>query len=438
MAALNGYHSSLKTAENMLDTELEQQSKMLHRLLSENTKLPENLLENNHLYIVWNNDQVLFRSANAATIHSSLKQKQGFYFISHQGIRWRIKNASYSTNHKILVGQRYDTYLNLVNNLLINAITPMIWIIPVLILLIWMVVRIGLAPLQNIATTLANKISTDFTAINKDSLPHELELVIDSFNQLQERLKDSFEREQRFAADAAHELRTPLTSIKIGLFNLSEDIKNPSALKIKDNTNNTKTIAVLNDSIDKMVNIIEQLLSLYKLNPHKFLQNIKEIDVYTITKNKIMDCYPAITKKHQNIELIGEPTRVQGDDFSISLMMGNLIENASKYTPINGSIRITIAINNNPSITIEDSGPGINPAHYLRVFDRFYREGADRHNSTVRGSGLGLSIVDNIIKLHHAKISLSRSNDLGGLMITIEFPKSISPKILSRAHQHEQ
>jgi signal transduction histidine kinase len=77
------------------------------------------------------------------------------------------------------------------------------------------------------------------------------------------------------------------------------------------------------------------------------------------------------------------------------------------------------------ALIVEDSGPGIPEASYTRVFDRFYRLGGDRHASNTIGSGLGLSIVDHIVRLHRGEISLSRSQRLGGLQVTVWLPQQI-------------
>jgi two-component system sensor histidine kinase QseC len=107
------------------------------------------------------------------------------------------------------------------------------------------------------------------------------------------------------------------------------------------------------------------------------------------------------------------------------MLLKNLLENASKYTPDSGDITLTIKGSDDASITIivQDSGPGIPASDYQRVFDRFYRLGGDRHTSGVTGSGLGLSIVSHVVRLHGGEIKLSESPSLGGLAVTVTLPK---------------
>ncbi|MBU2097419.1 MAG: ATP-binding protein, partial [Gammaproteobacteria bacterium] len=113
---------------------------------------------------------------------------------------------------------------------------------------------------------------------------------------------------------------------------------------------------------------------------------------------------------------------VIGDATALRALIQNLLMNASKYTPVGGQIRVSVSRQaDGAEISFEDSGPGIPPAEYSRVFDRFYRLGIDRQRSSVSGSGLGLAIVKHIADMHGASISLSRSESLGGLCVVVSF-----------------
>ena len=109
------------------------------------------------------------------------------------------------------------------------------------------------------------------------------------------------------------------------------------------------------------------------------------------------------------------------------LLAVNLISNANKYTPAGGKIKVSVKLvdeengHKKIALCIEDSGVGIAPEEYQRIFDRFYRVGGDQHNSNVLGCGLGLTIVKHIADVHEASIKLSPSNLLQGLKITVCF-----------------
>ncbi len=106
-------------------------------------------------------------------------------------------------------------------------------------------------------------------------------------------------------------------------------------------------------------------------------------------------------------------------------LLQNLLSNANKYTPRQGQVLISVnRVNDYIQLKIEDSGPGIPEEKYHRVFDRFYRMKGAQQDSEIIGCGLGLSIVQHIVQLHHGHICLSHSKFDTGLAITINFPLS--------------
>ena len=135
-------------------------------------------------------------------------------------------------------------------------------------------------------------------------------------------------------------------------------------------------------------------------------------------------------KKEQTIVLESEDIILSAHEFSVHLLTVNLISNANKYTPFGGQIHVSVHKGENHQIVlcVEDSGSGIEPREYPRVFDRFYRVGGDQHNSSVQGCGLGLAIVKHIADLHSAKIILSSSPKLKGLKVEVVFPMSDKDK----------
>ena len=141
----------------------------------------------------------------------------------------------------------------------------------------------------------------------------------------------------------------------------------------------------------------------------------------------IAELYSDIYAKDQTITLVSDEVLLSAHELSVHLLAVNLISNANKYTPTGGEIIVSVSQAENMEITlcVEDSGGGISPDEYQRVFDRFYRVGGDQHNSSVLGCGLGLTIVKHIADLHGAKIQLSPSPLLKGLKVAITFPDEI-------------
>ena len=278
-------------------------------------------------------------------------------------------------------------------------------------ILVWGIVNIGLKPLKELAKHLDSREANDFSRLKANNYAQELTPIVRALNGLFERLNDAFEREKRFSADAAHELRTPLSALKINLHNLSKT------------QNDNVSIESLKRTADRMEHSIEQLLSSHEVSIDSEARNFERINLYKAIQKIIVELYDQLSMKSQDIGLEGEDCFISGNPSSIAIMLRNLIDNASKYTPDHGSIKVTVGEQDNHAwLLIEDSGPGVDEEEYARVFDRFYRVGGDQNRSKVRGSGLGLSIVSDIAQTHDAQIVLSRSSQMGGLAIKISFP----------------
>lgn len=412
-AALNGYNRSSAAGNDLLDKRLISVSAMIERLYQNNGKVGSSTFGNDAIFQIWGHGTLLYRSDNAPQQAIAVKHSD-FHIVNASGIQWRAYSFKpVGTGLTIIYGERYDLYRQLIDNIILESLLPIIWVLPIIGLLIWLIVGYGLKPVASFADKLRKRSENALTPIDSDGFPSELLPLLESTNTLFGRLSEAFEREQRFAADAAHELRTPLAALKVSLHNHAKS-------KPGDNSN----ITDLQESTKRMENSIEQILTLYKLAPDVFANTLSEHNVKAIAQQTLIELYPAIELKQQKIELDASESQLQTNPFALAILIKNLVENASKYTPNGGTILVTISPSNDSGVTIEvdDSGPGIDENLYDRVFDRFYRVGGDRHSSNVTGSGLGLSIVAHVVKLHKGHITLSRSAALGGLSVLVQLP----------------
>jgi two-component system sensor histidine kinase QseC len=232
------------------------------------------------------------------------------------------------------------------------------------------------------------------------------------------RLDSAFVREKRFASDVAHELRTPLSLLQVTLHNaqqqwLAQGVADPDGM-----------MNALQHGVTRMSQLIEQIMLLNRTNPEHFKAKLQAMDLTALCREIIAELYPQILSKQQQIALEAiDNLMVAADPFALRVLLLNIVGNASKYTPDGGQISVSLKrIGSIVQIVVEDSGPGVAPEEYSRVFDRFYRVGGDRHQSGTPGSGLGLAIVKEIVGLHHGHLSLARSSFQTGLKVTVELP----------------
>jgi two-component system heavy metal sensor histidine kinase CusS len=223
------------------------------------------------------------------------------------------------------------------------------------------------------------------------------------------RLEDSFTRLSQFSADLAHELRTPIGNM------LGEA---QVALSREREPDEYRTVIESSATeCERLSGIIDNLLFLARADAAEQQVTRSSFNARAAVE-KIVSFYQTLAEdRHIEISCDGD-TEIFADPILFNRAIGNLIDNALRFTPENGKIRIAIGTSENGSeISVSDNGPGIAPEHLSRVFDRFYR--ADPSRSSV-GSGLGLALVKSIVDLHGGSATI-KSEPGDGTAVTLTF-----------------
>ncbi len=355
--------------------------------------------------------RLLLRSVLAPSV-AMAPMEVGFSDRNFNAYRWRVLAVHIPESQRwLLAAQRQDVRYELAESVILQAVIPTVLSIPVSALLIWLIVGYGLQPIGRLAQEVRKREVSDLSPVRLDDVPKELAPLTLSTNDLLRRLQSSFNREKRFAADAAHELRTPISTLKVQVHNLLNELESPTA-----------SVHELQQSIDQMGHLVEQILILNRTAPDQYMVQFAPVNLYALTQDVISEHYEQVLDKEQEFSLKGNSVMMAGDGTALKSLVLNLLSNASKYSPRKAQIEMYVEQRGESAvIQIEDSGAGIPEAMRERVFDRFYRLDGDRHSSGVSGSGLGLAIVKHIVEMHGGKIRLSRSQSLGGLCVTITF-----------------
>jgi two-component system sensor histidine kinase QseC len=310
-----------------------------------------------------------------------------------------------------ILAERDDQRYRLAESMILQAVYPMIVAIPVIGVIIWLILGLGLRPIRVLAGELRHREATDLRSIEQQEMPVELVPLAQSANELLRRLEASFAREKRFSGDAAHELRTPIAALKIHCDNLLEELQPPpeSALKLQ-------------RGIERMSYLVEQILILNRTSPDHFMGQFEPVNLTRLVKNTIAEHSAELEEKQHTIEFDGDECWVVGDLLALETLINNLLGNAIKYTPKKGNLCINTWLRGwDVVLEVMDDGPGIPDGQHERVFDRFYRAGGDRHSSQAPGCGLGLSIVKQVVDLHGAHIKLTQSRYPQGLLVMVTF-----------------
>lgn len=322
--------------------------------------------------------------------------------------KWRVLYlTSPDKQVSVAVGQNVKVRYKMVWQAIVAQIIP--WVIALLFLLglLMFAVNQSLKPIHSLAKHLYGRTIDDNTPID-NNLPEEISPLVNSLNQLFLRMHNAIRREQNFTADAAHELRSPLAALKIQteVLAMSEDEE-------------TKTRAMINiqNGIDRASRMIDQLLALTKLDNSTSFEDQLPISWLDISEKIMNDVNRLAREKHirlkRNIipENNAEILPLNGNAVLIELMLRNLIDNAIRYTPENGEVVLEM---DKKSIRVLDSGKGIPDDLIPRITERFFRPAGQKE----LGSGLGLSIVERIVKIHNLKISFT-NRSTGGLEVKI-------------------
>lgn len=333
----------------------------------------------------------------------------GFSTVRHEGETWRLYTLA--TDNKIIVSaQPTDIRVKLAFSSALHILQPLVLLLPFLAIAVWLVVGQGLSSLNRTAKIVSKRSPTSLEPIPSEGLPKEAIGLVTALNTLLERLQESLETQRRFASDAAHELRTPLTAIKLQV-QLAERAKTPETQK--------KCFLRLHEGIERATRLVQQLLTIARLDPDSSEKPFVSVQLDQVLQSTHDEM--SVVADQKTISIATELTNVtvNGMEDALKLLVTNLTDNAVRYTPEGGKIRLRVFENaNNAVIEISDNGPGIPSEERERVFDRFYRA----LGTKTQGHGLGLAIVKRIVEIHRGSIRIEDGLDGQGTTMRIELP----------------
>jgi len=221
----------------------------------------------------------------------------------------------------------------------------------------------------------------------------------------------------QFLSHVSHELRTPLTSIKGFLQNLLDGLTGPL------NEKQQRYVSRVLDNSNRLIRMIENLLDRTRIQSGRLDLAPGEIDLGHCVADAVEQLRLLAQAKHQTVEVIGPPTSlvVWADRDRLIQIVMNLVQNAVKFTPEGGSIKVTMRQENQAlaGVSVRDTGPGILPEFLDQIFDPFFR--AKQARSGIKGLGLGLSIVRTLVELHGGTIAV-RSEPRQGAELYFTIP----------------
>jgi two-component system OmpR family sensor kinase len=229
--------------------------------------------------------------------------------------------------------------------------------------------------------------------------------------------KNSEDKLRRFVADASHELRTPLTAIR-GFAELHRQ----GAVTGEEET--TQLFSRIEGESIRMGSLVEDLLLLARLDQAREM-DLLPVDIAQVTRDAVASAQVAGPEHPITLNGDVEELYTLGDQNRIHQVIANLLANARTHTPAGTAIAVSVAESSDGvRIAVSDSGPGLSDEDQRRIFERFYRADSSRVRIDGEGSGLGLSIVDAVMKAHGGSVSVT--SELGkGSTFTLFFPQAV-------------
>ena len=334
----------------------------------------------------------------------------GYADVLINGEKWRTFTLRAPSGRWYQASELSDIREEMAEGIAQGTLVPLFLSLPVMALLTWLAIWWTSRGLQRISNEIQARAPDRLAPIELRRVPREIQGLAQAVNGLLARLDAALSRERRFTADAAHELRTPVAAIKVHADNLrtaaNRDERHESQQR-------------LDAGVRRMERAISQLLALSRVEPGASPLRREAVDLQDIVARHADDMRLLAGERDIAVRVDAHRALVRGDDAALDGLVRNLLDNAVRYAPASGQVSVQLAVADGQArLVVEDSGPGIAPEARERVFERFHRE----LGTGVEGSGLGLSIVAQVLESHGGTIVLDASPALGGLRATVTLP----------------
>ena len=335
----------------------------------------------------------------------------------------------------VQVAETLDKRSRLATEIIKGVILPQFVILPLAVLLVWLALARGIAPLNELQKRIRKRDSSDLSPIDERDAPQEVAPLVGAINDLLGRLDQSIRAQKRFLADAAHQMKTPLAGLRTQaeLAQRQIDVGHHDPLALK------KSLQQIARSSQNAAHMVNQLLAMAHAEDREHTTRRQVVNLAQLATETVRDFVPRALENRLDLGYEGpEDTAasrhpqgplVLGHALLLRELIRNLVDNALQYTPTGGTV--TVRVLDDPFgqvvvLQVEDSGPGIAVSDRKLVFQPFYRS----LGTGVDGSGLGLAIVKEIALQHNAEVTiedaLPRLSTAGapGTRITVRLPAS--------------
>jgi len=374
---------------------------------------------------IWRDGRLRARSTDAPEEPLAPAGVQGLSEQRLAGKRWRVFTAEQADARGSAITVHVAEQLSARRHVLLaslrGTLLPLLLVLPLLAVGVGWTVRRALRPLHALGHRVAARSPRALDALPQDGVPAEVQPLVHALNGLLGRVAEQVAGERRFTADAAHELRTPIAAIRM------------QAQVAQGATQDEERRAALDATIagcDRATRLVDQLLQLARLEADAVdTQPAAGRDIPTdltaVAARLVRELSDAARARGQQIRLEcpPRPVDVPMSAALTAVLLRNLLDNALRYGPDGGTVAVQLLpaqATHGVRLCVEDAGPGLSDADLARLGERFFRV----LGSGQSGSGLGWSIVRRLARLHALQLHIDRSPALGGLRVTVDWPRA--------------
>jgi two-component system sensor histidine kinase TctE len=294
---------------------------------------------------------------------------------------------------------------------------PLVLLVLAMSAIVWASLRAGLAPLARLQQAVRDRPAGNLEPIKLGPVPEEVEVLTTALNALLVTVQESVASQRRFISDAAHQLRTPLAGLKS---------QTELALKATLDPELNARLSLVHASATRSAHLVNQLLILARAEPESAnAMGRSRFDLRRLVSELTAELVPRALQAGVDLGLAEEdetdqpllPLNLLGNALLMREAVFNVIDNAIRYAGKGSEVTVSVGRDARELfVLVADSGPGVNPAHYEALFQRFFRA---THEGT--GCGLGLAIVKEIVERHGGDVTLS-AREPHGLRVKLSFP----------------
>ncbi len=332
--------------------------------------------------------------------------------------RWRVYGLADPKQALVLyAGEDYALRERLARHLVSHLLLPTLVAVPPLLLLFWLAVGRGLAPLSRLAKEIKSRDQQDLAPLRTTSVPSEVRPLVAALDSLFQRLERALASERQFTGNAAHELRTPVAALRV---------QAQVAQRATNDAQRRRALDQIVAGAGYAGHLVDQLLTLSRLDTRDAAPMLGRVDLLETARRTAETLEPLARERAVSLQVGGaQDTLTRGDETCVGILLRNLMDNAIRYTPAGGEVRVTVRNSGLfHRVIIEDNGPGVADGQHAEMFQRF-RRGSE---TTAPGSGLGLSIVRRVCELHEGSVQLENLEE-GGLRCEVRLPSFTEPAI---------